>query len=148
MSLVADGCTQLNAMQMGVSTNTKHGWWQKDTVIGIDYNEVFAPVVKMVSIRMILSIAAIEDMEIHQMDVKTAFLNSELHEEVHVEQPDGYVTSGSERMVCRLNKTLYGLKQSPRVWWQNIDAFFESHGLKRIQCDYGVYIKLNSDVKF
>jgi len=60
-------------------------------VSGIDYNDVFAPVVKMVSIRMILSIAAMEDMEIHQMDVKTAFLNSELNEEVYVEQPNGYV---------------------------------------------------------
>ena len=117
-------------------------------VCGVDYNEVFAPVVKMVSIRIILSIAAIENMHIHQMDVKTAFLNSELREEVYVEQPDGYVIQGKESMVCRLNKTLYGLKQSPRVWWQNIDAFFESLGFKRIQCDYGVYIKWNNGIKF
>src|ERR1700730_18112672 len=102
----------------------------------------------MVSIRMILSIAAIEDMEIHQIDVKTAFLNSELNEEVCVEQPNGYVALGKESMVCRLNKSLYGLKQSPRVWWQSIDAFFESLGFKRIQCDYGVYIKWNKSKKF
>src|ERR1700739_3846737 len=97
---------------------------------------------------MILSIATIEDMEIHQVDVKTAFLNSELDEEVYVEQPDGYIAHGTENMVCRLNKTLYGLKQSPRVWWQNIDTFFESLGFNRILCDYGVYIKWNDSVKF
>ena len=115
---------------------------------GVDYDEVFAPVVKMTTIRVILTIAAVEDLEIHQMDVKTAFLNGKLEEEVYIEQPEGYVEPGKEDLVCRLHKTLYGLKQSPRVWWQTVDAFFESVGFQRVESDYGVYIKWNDQVHF
>ena len=81
---------------------------------GIDYKETFAPVVKFASIRIILAIAAVEDLEVHQMDVKTAFLYGDIDEEIYMEQPEGY-TNGNQ--VCRLKKSLYGLKQSPQCWY-------------------------------
>jgi hypothetical protein len=69
---------------------------------GVDYNETFAPVAKFTSIRCILALAALEDMEINQMDVKTAFLNGELEEEIYMEQPQGFMHQGGEHLVCKL----------------------------------------------
>ncbi len=93
---------------------------------GVDYNETFVPVAKFTSIRCILALAALEDMEIHQMDVKIAILNGELEEEIYMEQPQGFVQQGGEHLVCKLHKSLYGLKQSPRAWNQKLDVFFKS----------------------
>jgi hypothetical protein len=76
----------------------------------VDYNETFALVAKFTSIRCILALAALEDMEIHQMDVKIAFLNGELEKEIYMEQPQGLLHQGSEYLVCKLHKSLYGLK--------------------------------------
>jgi hypothetical protein len=114
---------------------------------GVDYNETYAPVVKMTSIRVLLSIVAIHDLELHQMDVKTAFLNGVLEEEIYMQQPEGFVQSGKEHLVCKLKRTLYGLKQSPRVWYQTIDKFFADMGFKRVEGDYGLYVIWNEDVK-
>ena len=102
----------------------------------------------MTSIRVLLSIVAIHDLELHQMDVKTAFLNGVLEEEIYMQQPEGFVEAGKEHLVCKLNRTLYGLKQSPRVWYQTIDKFFAEKGFKRIECDYGLYVIWNDEVKF
>ena len=77
---------------------------------GIDYDEIFSPVVKMSSIRVVLGLAASLDLEVEQMDVKTAFLHGNLEEEIYMEQPEGYVKKGKENLVCRLKKSLYGLK--------------------------------------
>jgi hypothetical protein len=76
---------------------------------GVDYNETFALVTKCVSIHCILALVAIEDMEIHQMDVKTAFFNGDLEEEIYMERPEGFTQEG-EHLVCKLHKSLYGLK--------------------------------------
>jgi hypothetical protein len=75
-----------------------------------DYNETFSPVAKFTSIRCILALVALEDMEIHQMDVKTTFFNGELEEEIYMEQPQGFVHQGGEHLMCKLHKSLYGLK--------------------------------------
>ena len=83
---------------------------------GIDFDEIFSPVVKMTSIRTILSIAASQDLEVEQLDVKTAFLHGDLEEEIYMEQPEGFEVYGMKHMVCKLNKSLYGLKQAPRQW--------------------------------
>jgi hypothetical protein len=83
---------------------------------GVDYNETFAPVAKFTSIRCILALTALEDMEIHQMDVKTSFLNGELEAEIYMEQHQGFMHQGGEHLMCKLHKSLYGLKQSPRAW--------------------------------
>jgi len=115
---------------------------------GVDYNETFAPVVKFTSIRCILALAALEDMEIHQMDVKTAFLNVELEEEIYMEQLQGFVHQGGEHLVCKLHKSLYGLKQSPRAWNQKLDAFFKSIEFMKSEADLSVYVTQVGDVKF
>jgi hypothetical protein len=91
----------------------------------MDYNETFAPVAKFVSICCILALAAIEDMEIHQMDVKTAFLNSDLEEEIYMEQPEGFTQEG-EHLVCKLHKSLYGLKISKGLE-PKVRCFLEKH---------------------
>nr|KYP55961.1 Retrovirus-related Pol polyprotein from transposon TNT 1-94 [Cajanus cajan] len=82
---------------------------------GIDYDEVFSPVTRMESIRLLISLAAQKQWPILQMDVKSAFLNGVLKEEVYVEQPLGYMKRGDEKKVLRLRKSLYGLKQAPRA---------------------------------
>ena len=99
------------------------GYAQKE---GIDYNETFALVAKMTSICTLLAFAIIEDLKVHQMDVKTTFLNGNLEEEIYMDQPEGYVSKGQESLVCKLSKTLYGLKQSPRAWYKKIDEYFAS----------------------
>ena len=87
------------------------GYRQKE---GLDYFDTFSPVSRITSIRMILTIAALRNLEVHQMDVKTAFLNGDLDEEIYMEQPEGHVALGQERKVCKLVKSLYGLKQAPK----------------------------------
>jgi hypothetical protein len=82
---------------------------------GIDYGEVFAPITLLETIRMVISLAAQNKWKIYQMDVKSAFLNGILEEEIYVEQPMGYVIKGGEEKVLKLKKALYGLKQAPRA---------------------------------
>ncbi len=76
----------------------------------VDYNKKFALVAKLTSIYYILALAALEDMEIHQMDMKTTFLNDKLEKEIYMQQPQGFVYQGGEHLVCKLQKSLYGLK--------------------------------------
>jgi hypothetical protein len=113
------------------------GYNQKE---GIDYNETFAPVAKFNSIRTVLAIAAVRRYTVHQMDVKTAFLNGELEEEIYMEQPEGAEVSGKERLVWKLRKSLYGLKQAPRVWNEKLDAYLKEVGFRRCESDHSVYV--------
>jgi len=83
---------------------------------GIDFDDVFSPVVKHSSIRALLSIVAMRDYELEQLDVKTAFLHGELEEDIYMDQPEGFVIPEKEHLMCKLKKSLYGLKQSPRQW--------------------------------
>ncbi|KAK2457000.1 hypothetical protein QL285_004317 [Trifolium repens] len=93
---------------------------------GIDFEEIFSPVVKMTSIRAILGLAAKLDLEIEQLDVKTAFLHGDLEEEIYMEQPEGFTEPGKEHLVCRLKKSLYGLKQAPRQWYKKFVKNYEN----------------------
>jgi hypothetical protein len=97
---------------------------------GIDFDEVFAPVARMESIRLLLALAAQEGWPIHHMDVKSAFLNGELKEEVYVKQPPGFVVTGEEGKVLRLRKALYGLRQAPRAWNAKLDSTLKEMGFK------------------
>jgi len=106
---------------------------------GIDYQEVFAPVSKYSTLRTVLSIAAAEDMEIHQLDIKTAFLNGDLEEDVWCEQPEGY--ESGEGLACHLRKSLYGLKQAPRAWHLRLKAELEAMDFKESTADPGLFIK-------
>ncbi|GAA0151557.1 transmembrane signal receptor [Lithospermum erythrorhizon] len=80
---------------------------------GIDYEEIFSPVVKMTSIRVVLGLVAYLDLEIEQFDVKTVFLHGDLEEDIFMEQPEGFKIKGKEDMIYILEKSLYGLKQAP-----------------------------------
>ena len=108
---------------------------------GIDYTETFAPVIKYQSLRMLLAIATEKNMLVHQMDVKTAFLNGILREEIYLVQPEGNIVHGQEEKVCKLNRSLYGLKQSPRCWNQRIDNFLRNEGFNKCLSDNATYVK-------
>jgi len=117
---------------------------------GIDFKETFAPVVNFRTVKVLLALAATLDLEIHQMDVKTAFLNGELEEEIYMEIPEGYhdwkTKSNTEfesepDMVLQLQKSLYGLKQAPRVWNKSLDSFLRSLGFKRSEADHSLYLR-------
>ncbi|CAM0870358.1 unnamed protein product [Alopecurus aequalis] len=110
-------------------------------ISGVDYNDVFSPVVKHSSIRTFFGIVAMRDLELEQLDVKTAFLHGELEEEIYMDQPEGFIVPGKEDHVCKLKRSLYGLKQSPRRWYKRFDSFMLSHGFKRSEFDSCVYIK-------
>ena len=81
---------------------------------GIDFDEFFSPDVKMTSIRTILSLLAAEDLHLKKLDVNTKFLHGDLEEEIYMQQPQGYEVKGKEKLVCKLKKSLYGLKQAAR----------------------------------
>ncbi|KAH9706020.1 Integrase catalytic domain-containing protein [Citrus sinensis] len=117
------------------------GFTQKE---GIDFTKVFSPVVRHASIRIILALVAVQDMHLEQMDVKTTFLHGELQEEIVIQQPKGYVTSGKEDCVCLLKKSLYGLKQSPRQWYLKFDNFMITHAFNMCNYDCCVYFKETS----
>jgi hypothetical protein len=106
---------------------------------GVDYNETFASVVKPMSYKMLLAIAAAEDLEIEQMDIKTAFLYGEIDEEIYVSQPEGF-DDGTGR-VCKLKKALYGLKQSPRIWYNTLAGFLKTLGFEPLTSDLSVFRK-------
>ena len=99
---------------------------------GVDYEEIFAPVTRIETIRLILSLAAQNGWKVYQMDVKSAFLNGHLKEEIFVAQPLGYVQRGEEEKVYKLKKALYGLKQALRAWYSRIDSFFSKDRISKV----------------
>jgi transposase InsO family protein len=107
--------------------------------LGVDYEETYAPVVRYSSLRGLLAMAAQHDWEIHHMDVKTAYLNGTLDEEIYMEQPEGFRAPGKEHMVCRLKKSLYGLKQAGRSWHRTIDPALKGMQLIALGTDHCVY---------
>ena len=108
---------------------------------GLDYHEIFSPVVKLVSICIVLALVALLDLELEQLDVKTYFLHGDL---------DGttrrFCTTLESRLVCKLKKSLYGLKQSPRKWYMMLDSFMVSQGYTRSEYDHCLYFKRFEDI--
>lgn len=109
----------------------------------IDHEEVFAPVARLETIRLLISLVAYNNWKIYQMDVKSAFLNGLLEEEVYIEQPMGYVIKGHESKVLRLKKAIYGLKQAPRAWNTRIDKYFIANGFTKCPHEHALYAKVN-----
>lgn len=114
---------------------------------GVDYTEVFAPVARMETIRLVVALAAQKGWAIYQLDVKSAFLYGELNEEVFVEQPLGYVKKGYEHKVYKLKKALYGLKQAPRAWYSRIEAYFLKEGFEKCDYEHTLFIKTGKEGK-
>ena len=111
--------------------------------LGIDYQETYAPVAKFTTLRILLSLVSENDWELEGMDVKTAFLHSELAETIFMKIPEGIQPKGGgnlSRMACRLIKTIYGLKQSPRAWYGKIHSFFIENGFIRSEEDHSFYV--------
>lgn len=106
---------------------------------GIDYHETFASVVKPMSYKAIFAIAAARDWEVHQMDVKTAFFYGGVEEDIYINQPTGY--RDTTFWVCKLKKAFYGLKQSPRIWYNTLASFLRSQDMKAINADLNVFAK-------
>ncbi|KAJ9542648.1 hypothetical protein OSB04_029154 [Centaurea solstitialis] len=108
---------------------------------GVDFGETFSPVARFETVRTFLALAAQLQWPVYQLDVKSAFLNGELEEEVYVAQPEGYAVNGCEDKVYKLKKALYGLKQAPRAWYSKIDSYFLENGFERSKNEPTLYVK-------
>ena len=107
---------------------------------GLDYDETFSPVVRFESLRTVIALAVQNSMKMHQMDVTTAFLNGELQEEVYMKQPESFMSDGQEDLVCKLKRSIYGLKQSPRCWNSALDNKLKQMGFVQAKGDPCLYL--------
>ncbi|GJV34013.1 zinc finger, CCHC-type containing protein [Tanacetum coccineum] len=121
-----------------------HGFKQRS---GIYYFDTYAPVARISTIRLLIAMTSIHNLIIHQMDVKTAFLNGDLDEEVYMNQPQGFIMPGNKNKVCKLIKSLSRLKQAPKQWHQKFDEVVLSNGYLHNQADKCVYRKFNETGK-
>ena len=112
---------------------------------GIDYFDTYAPVARLTSIRILFALASLYNLHVHQMDVKTTFLNGDLDEEVYMEQPEEFVLPVNEKQVCKLVKSLYGLKQAPKQWHEKFDFVILSYGFRHNSADKCIYSKFTND---
>ncbi|WJX83409.1 hypothetical protein P8452_66072 [Trifolium repens] len=108
---------------------------------GVDFDETFAPVARLESIRLLLGVACILKFKLFQMDVKSAFLNGYLNEEVYVAQPKGFVDPNLPDHVYRLKKALYGLKQAPRAWYERLSKFLLQQGYRKGETDKTLFVR-------
>ena len=118
------------------------GFSQKE---GIDYEETFAPIARYTSIRTIMALASMMKWNLHQMDVKTTFLNGMIEEKVYIEQPQMFEFEHRMTHVCKLKKDLYGLKQDPRAWYGRIDSFLTRLGFTKSKLDPNLYLRVMDD---
>lgn len=118
------------------------GFSQKE---GVDYDEKFALVARYTTIHLIIALASSQEQNLHQMDVKTAFLHGSIKEEVYVEQPEGFEVQDRQTHVCKLKKVIYGLKQAPRAWYERIDSYLMKLGFTRSEVDLNLYFKVEND---
>lgn len=111
-------------------------------VYGVDYEEIFAPVARLETVRVLLAVAVQKQWPVFQLDVKSAFLNGI---SVYVAQPQGFEVYGQEHMVCKLNKAVYGLKQAPRAWYEKLDCYLNSQGFHRSEAEHTLYKKVSKE---
>ena len=112
---------------------------------GIDYDETFAPIAKMSIARMLISLAVNKDWKLHQLDVKNAFLHGELMEEVYMDVPPSFGTIQTIGKVCRLRKSLYGLKQFPRAWFDRLRRAMVGMGYQQTNADHTVFFRQHKE---
>ena len=109
----------------------------------IDYSETFSHVSRKDSHKIIMALVAHYDIELHQMDVKTAFLNGDLHEEVYFRRLEGFIIEGQKDMVCKLKKSIYGLNQASRQWYLKFDETITKFSFKENIVDPCIYLKIS-----
>jgi hypothetical protein len=114
---------------------------------GVDFEEVFAPVSRQVTLRTLLAVAAAKDLEVEQLDVKTAFLNGDLEEEIWMEQPEGFEIGGKDR-ACHLQKALYGLKQAARAWHLKLTREMGTLGFEPSSADPAQFVKKGEETVY
>ena len=102
---------------------------------------MFSPVARYSSIRTLLALANAQNLEVHQMDVKTAFLNGSIEHDIYMSQPEGFIDPDHPEYVCKLKKSIYGLKQSARCWNQTLDSFLIGNGYRKSGADNCIYVK-------
>jgi hypothetical protein len=140
------GCKWVYKLKKGVDNKVQRykerlvakGYSQKE---GIDFHEIFSRVVKIVLIQSVLALDALLDLELEQLDVKTAFLHGDLDEEIYMEQLEGLVQNRNKKFVCRIHKSLYSLRQMPRKWYKKFDSFMVRHNYTRSEYDHCVNFK-------
>ena len=115
---------------------------------GIDYGETFAPIARMEGVRILLAYATYKGFKVYQMDVKSAFMNGILEEEVYIEQPKGFADEHNANMVCKLHKALYGLKQAPRAWYERLHTYLVKVGFERTHDNINLYMKVDKDKRY
>ena len=108
---------------------------------GIDYLETFSPVAKLNTVRVLLSLVANLDWPLHQLDVKNAFLHGDLDEEVYMDIPSGYTGFTKTKIVCKLERALYGLKQSLRAWFGRFSSTIKKYGYRQSNSDHTLFLK-------
>ena len=115
-------------------------------VEGVDYDEIFSPVVRYETVRMMIALAALKDWHISGLDVKTAFLYGELDEELYMEQPEGFKLPGQQHKVLRLKRAIYGLKQAALAWWKALDKSMAALGCTRLLTDSGLFVNKEKNI--
>jgi hypothetical protein len=108
----------------------------------VGYEKTFIPITRYASIQAVISISLVMRCNIHQMDVKTTFLNMIIEEEVYIEKPQGFEVHGRESRVCRIKKSLYRLKHPPREWYSRNDRYLQSMGFTKSEADPNLYFIL------
>nr|AAT38799.2 Gag-pol polyprotein, putative [Solanum demissum] len=112
-----------------------------------DYGETFSPITKIASVRLLISLTVMYHWPLHQLDIKNAFLHGELAEEVYMEQPPGFVAQGESNLVCRLKRSLYGLKQSLRARFGRISSVVQQFGMSQSKAYHSVFYRHNGPEK-
>ncbi|KAL4319314.1 hypothetical protein GQ457_18G017080 [Hibiscus cannabinus] len=138
----------IDAMKSEISVIEKNGMWfltnlpsGKHAIGGVDYGDIFAPVARLDTIKLLIAIAGQLGWNVFHLDVNSTFLNRELEEDIYVCQPEGFVVPGKEHQVYKLKRALYGLKQAPRAWYYKIDSYLQKLGFQRCVNEATLYLK-------